>query len=163
LRVLGLDPGSSHTGWGVVEFVGGSMAARAWGRLSPKSSGSLADRLREISEGLDRLLAEHRPDLVALERVFHGRNSRSLIVLAEARGALLVAIARRGTPLAEVAPAMVKSAVTGSGRSDKQQVSRMVRLQLGLGERTIAVDATDALAVAITGRQVWSAGARFER
>jgi len=161
--VLGLDPGSTHTGWGVVEFLGGSMTAPAWGRITPKAAGSLADRLREISEGLDALLAEHRPDLVALERVFHGRNSRSLIVLAEARGALLVAIARCGTPIAEVAPAMVKSAVTGSGRSDKQQVSRMVKLQLGLVGRSITVDAADALAVAITGRQVWSAGARFER
>jgi len=139
------------------------MSARAWGRLSPSSNDGLAGRLLEISDGLDRLLSEHRPDLVAVERVFHGRNSRSLIVLAEARGALLVSIARRGIPIAEVAPAMVKSAVTGSGRADKQQVSRMVKLQLGLVGRAIAVDAADALAVAITGQQVWSAGARFER
>jgi len=161
--VLGLDPGSAHTGWGIVEFSGGAMAARAWGRLSPDASLGLAGRLREIGDGVERLLGEHRPDLVALERVFHGRNSRSLIVLAEARGALLAAIARHGTPIAEVAPAMVKSAVAGSGRADKRQVAQMVKLQLGLENGVLTADATDALAVAITGRQVWSIDARIGR
>jgi crossover junction endodeoxyribonuclease RuvC len=157
MRVLGLDPGSAHTGWGVVEFAGSTLVARAWGRISPPARAPLGERLRRIAVEVDRLLAEQAPDLVALERVFFGKNARSLIVLAEARGAILVAVAQRGTPIAEVAPAMVKSVVTGDGRADKERLARMVGLQLGLGVRPLPADASDALAVAIAGRQVHSA------
>lgn len=153
LRVLGLDPGSVHTGWGVVEFVGASLRARAWGRVSPPRA-PLAERLAFIARAVEALVGEHRPELVALERVFHGKNSRSLIVLAEARGAILVAIAQGGIPIAEVTPAMVKSVVTGDGKADKQRVERMIRLQLGLGTAALSSDASDALAVAIAGRQI---------
>lgn len=153
LRVLGLDPGSVHTGWGVVDFAGAGLKAVAWGRISPRR-GPLGERLVVIAREIDALLAGHRPELVALERVFHGKNTRSLIVLAEARGAILAAVAQRGIPIAEVTPAMVKSVVTGDGRADKQRVERMIRLQLGLGAAPLAVDASDALAVAIAGRQV---------
>jgi len=157
MRVLGLDPGSVHTGWGVVDFAGSRLAARAWGRISPSPRAALGERLRRIAAEVERLLAEQAPDLVALERVFSGKNVRSLIVLAEARGAILAAVARNGTPIAEVAPAMVKSVVTGDGRADKQRLARMVGLQLGLGAQPLPADASDALAVAIAGRQVHSA------
>lgn len=163
MRVLGLDPGSVHTGWGVVDFAGSRSVARGWGRISPGAEAPLGERLRRIAEEVTRLIGEFAPQLVALERVFHGKNSRSLIVLAEARGAILAAIATSGTPIAEVAPAMVKSVVTGDGRADKQRISQMVRLQLGLASAPLPVDASDALAVAIAGRQVASTMALAKR
>jgi crossover junction endodeoxyribonuclease RuvC len=156
LRILGLDPGSAHTGWGVVDCSGANLRARGWGRISPPR-GELGERLVFIARAVERLVGEHRPDLVVLERVFHGKNSRSLIVLAEARGAILAAVARDGIRIAEVTPAMVKSVVTGDGRADKQRVERMIRLQLGLASAPLTADASDALAVAIAGRQMASA------
>jgi crossover junction endodeoxyribonuclease RuvC len=149
MRVLGIDPGSRHTGWGLIECIGASSRAIAWGRLSPVERAPLAERLREIADGLAALVETHRPALAAIERVFHGESSRSLIVLAEARGALLLTLARAGVPYAELAPAMVKSAVAGSGRADKEQVARMVRLQLALPAGAMPRDVTDALAIAL--------------
>lgn len=162
VRVLGLDPGSVHTGWGVVDFAGSQLVPRGWGRISPQAGAALGERLRWIASEVRRRLDEFEPEVVAIERVFFGKSARSLIVLAEARGAILAVIAERGTPIAEVAPAMVKSVVTGDGRADKQRLGRMVCLQLGLTETALPVDASDALAVAIAGRQVYSA-TRFAR
>ena len=94
-------------------------------------------------------MSEHRPRVAVLESLYHGVNPRSLIVLAQARGALLATLARAGLKVEEYSPAEIKSAVTGHGRADKQQVARMVSLILGLGEREMPPDASDALAVAI--------------
>ncbi len=151
LRVLGLDPGSRHTGWGVVERRGAALRAVAWGRLSPRPELPLAERLRDIVGGIENVLAEHRPERVAVERVFHGANTRSLIVLAEARGALLATLARAAVEIVELSPAAIKSAAAGSGRADKTQVARMVALQLGIAVDRLASDTTDALAIAIAG------------
>jgi len=151
LRVLGLDPGSRHTGWGVIDRSGATLRALAWGRFSPRADLELGERLGEIVAGLERVLAEHRPTRVAVERVFHGVNTRSLIVLAEARGALIATIARAGIELVELAPAAVKSAAAGSGRADKTQVARMVAIQLGVAVERLPSDTTDALAIAIAG------------
>jgi crossover junction endodeoxyribonuclease RuvC len=158
MLVLGLDPGSRHTGFGVVRRQGSRLEAIEFGRLSPDPERPLALRLAEIAAGLEELIERHRPDGAAIERVFHGANSRSTIVLAEARGALLAVLGRSGLPVLELAPAEVKSAVAGSGRADKTQVARMVRLRLGLGAVALAADAADALAVAIclAERARWS-------
>ena len=151
LRVLGLDPGSRHTGWGVIDRSGAILHALAWGRLSPRADLELSERLGEIVAGLERVLVEHRPARVAVERVFHGVSTRSLIVLAEARGALIATIARAGIELVELTPAAVKSAAAGSGRADKTQVARMVAIQLGIAVEQLPSDTTDALAIAIAG------------
>ncbi len=153
MLVLGLDPGSQHTGWGLVDCVGARLQARGWGRFSPPPRLALAARLHHIADGLERILEEHRPELAAVERVFHGRNTRSLIVLAEARGALLVTLSRRGVPLLEFPPATIKSAVAGHGGAGKEQVAKMVRILLRIGDGSLAPDAADALAAAITGGQ----------
>jgi crossover junction endodeoxyribonuclease RuvC len=147
--VLGLDPGSRHTGWGLVDCQGSRLAARGWGRLSPLADAALPQRLALLASGLTELLERHRPELAAVERVFHGANSRSLVVLAEARGALLLTLARFEVPIVELEPARVKSAVAGHGGAGKDQVARMVRLQLALGEQPLPADASDALAIAI--------------
>ena len=108
----------------------------------------------------------HRPHVAALEALFHGVNARSLIVLAQARGAILTSVCRAGLDVHEYSPAEVKSAVTGNGRADKQQVAKMVGLLLGLRGRSPSADATDALAVAICYGQrarLDALGARHQR
>ncbi|HEX5759125.1 MAG TPA: crossover junction endodeoxyribonuclease RuvC [Thermoanaerobaculia bacterium] len=153
MLVLGLDPGSLHTGYGVVERRGSALRALDLGRFSSPPRLPLADRLAHLAGGLAALLERWQPQLVALETPYHGLNSRSLIVLAEARGALLVTLAGRGLLLREYSPAEVKSAVTGNGRADKLQVARMVKLLLALEGDGWASDATDALALAICAAQ----------
>ena len=149
MRILGLDPGSQHTGYGVIEKNGSRLEAIAQGRFTCKRGMPLAERLVFLSRSLDQGLNLWRPDAVALEGLFHGVNSRSLIVLAQARGALLVRLAERELEIHELAPAQVKNAVTGNGRATKDQVQRMVRLLLNMREEKITTDAADALALAI--------------
>lgn len=149
MLILGLDPGSRHTGYGLVEAKGDRLRAVCHGRLSCSPKHPVAERLHQIASGLTDLLSEWAPEAVALESLFHGINSRSLIVLAQARGALLASAAASGAPIAEYSPAEVKSAVTGHGRADKSQVKRMVALLLSLQEADLSNDAADALAVAI--------------
>jgi crossover junction endodeoxyribonuclease RuvC len=147
--VLGLDPGSHHTGYGLVERRGSGLRAVAQGRISCPRQLPLAPRLARLAEELAALIDGWRPDAAALEAPFHGVNTRSLIVLAEARGVLLGVLGARGIATREYSPAEVKTAVTGSGRAEKRQVARMVCLLLGLQLGVPTVDATDALAVAI--------------
>jgi crossover junction endodeoxyribonuclease RuvC len=150
VRILGLDPGSLHTGYGLVERQGSAVAMIAAGRISCPRAAALPARLADLAARAGELVTLHRPDLAALETPFHGPNARSLIVLAQARGALLALLAGRGVEIAEYSPAEVKSAVTGNGRADKQQVARMVRMVLGpCAQDSLPPDATDALAVAI--------------
>jgi crossover junction endodeoxyribonuclease RuvC len=153
VRVLGVDPGSRHCGWGVIERSGARCVAVAWGRLSPSARRPLPERLGEIAAGIAAVIAEHRPDHAAVERVFHGVSTRSLIVLAESRGAVLGELGRQGIGVSELAPAEIKSAVAGSGRADKAQVARMVALLLALPGAYPPPDATDALAAALACAQ----------
>lgn len=147
--ILGLDPGSRHTGYGFVRRQGDALTALAFGRISCKSGQALPARLGRLAGELTSLVDRWQPVTAAIETPFHGINSRSLIVLAQARGALLAVLAGRGMRIREYSPAEVKSAVSGSGRADKEQVSRMVRLILGLRDESLSADAADALAVAI--------------
>jgi crossover junction endodeoxyribonuclease RuvC len=160
--ILGLDPGSLHTGYGLVEKSGSAVRAVDVGRLSCPRDLAVPQRLAHLTTCLTELLTRRTPDLAVLETPFAGMNARSLIVLAEARGALLAVLAGRGIEIREYSPAEVKSAVTGNGRADKEQVARMVRLLLvaegggtagATGGQRWASDATDALAVALCGAQ----------
>lgn len=153
MLILGLDPGSLHAGYGLIDCSGGRSRTLVAGRWSAAAKLPVADRLRILAEGLEELLKHHRPDHAAVEKPFHGVNARSAIVLAEARGALLLTLARAGLRVEEYSPAEVKSAVTGSGRAEKQQVARMVQLLLGMGKANVPADATDALAVALCSAQ----------
>lgn len=151
--ILGLDPGSLHTGFGLIEKRGSKLIALEHGRFSCPRKMPLVERLGSLSRSLRELLARTRPQMAVLESPFHGMNARTLIVLAQARGALLAALAERGIHVVEYSPAEVKSAVTGYGRADKAQVAKMVRLLLALGDARMSEDATDALATAICGAQ----------
>lgn len=147
--MLGLDPGSQATGYGFVESSGSRLRAVAEGRITPGRGLEAAERLAVICRELRTLLATWRPDTAVVEKAFHGVNTRSLIVLAEVRGALLVTLAESGVQVREYTPAEVKMAVTGSGRAEKVQVARMVRLLLGQAASGGPFDTTDALALAI--------------
>jgi crossover junction endodeoxyribonuclease RuvC len=128
--ILGIDPGSLHTGYGLVEKRGSALAPLDAGRFSCPRDLDLPRRLAHLAGRLGDLVDRRRPDFAVLETPFHGMNARSLIVLAQARGALLAVLAGRGIEICEYSPAEVKSAVTGNGRADKSQVARMVRLLL---------------------------------
>jgi len=147
--ILGLDPGSLHTGYGLLEKDGSSLVPIDAGRFSCPRDLDLPRRLAHLARRLEDLIAARPPDLAVLETPFHGMNAHSLIVLAQARGALLAVLAGRGIEIREFSPAEVKSAVTGNGRADKEQVARMVRLLLAARGDGWSSDATDALALAI--------------
>lgn len=149
MLILGLDPGSLHTGYGLVEKRGSDVLPVDWGRISMPRRHPLPRRLADLTSSLEELLAGVSPDLAVLESPFHGMNSRSLIVLAQARGALIACLARKSLEVVEYSPAEVKSAVTGNGRADKQQVARMVQMLLKLDGQPLADDTSDALAVAL--------------
>jgi crossover junction endodeoxyribonuclease RuvC len=146
VRILGLDPGSRRTGFGVIECRGTELIAVAHGCLNVTAAAPTA-RLRMILEGLQELFSVHHPGEVAVERVFVSRNVDSALKLGQARGAALCAVPA-GTPVFEYAPRAVKLAVVGSGGAEKFQVAHMIRTLLGLAERPGA-DAADALAVAV--------------
>jgi crossover junction endodeoxyribonuclease RuvC len=149
-RVLGIDPGTAVTGYGVVE-----PAARRAGHLvecgvlRTAPSAPLPDRLRVLHEGITELLAAHRPDVVAVETVFYGKNVRSSITLSHARGVILLAAAEAGVTVAEFAPALIKRVVVGRGRATKAQIGYMVQQLLRLERPPVPADAADGVAVAL--------------
>ena len=149
MKILGIDPGSRRTGFGVIEVRGRVTRALAWGVL-PGTGDSLPARLVAIGTALDLVLDEHAPDLVSIEQAFHAKNARSTLILGQVRGLTLWLAARRGLPIREFAPRSVKLSVTGQGGAGKPQVAAMVRRLLDL-DRTPAADAADALAIALCG------------
>ena len=149
MLILGIDPGSRHTGWGVLRWQGDQQNLVADGVLSIRTQLELPARLAELQREIDGLVETHRPDAAAVETPYYGMNPRSLIVLAQARGAILATLARHGLDILEYSPAEVKTAIAGNGRAEKSEVARMVRLLLRLGDETRAADTTDAIAIAL--------------
>jgi len=153
-RILGIDPGSRYTGYGVIEVAGGKSRHLACGRINA-TVGEMPERLLKILRGLGEIIAEFRPAEVALEEVFVNKSVSSALVLGQARGVAIVAAAQAGLPLAEYAATQVKLALVGNGRAEKLQVQHMVKVLLNLRE-AMAADASDALAVALTHAHVRS-------
>jgi crossover junction endodeoxyribonuclease RuvC len=148
-RVLGLDPGSIRTGWGVVERNGHTARGIAAGVIRLSERAPLAERLEALHRGVCEVLREHQPDTVAIEDIFFARFPQAALVLGHARGVALLAAAQAGLPVSTYPPAVVKRAIVGSGRAEKQQVALLVGAMLGLRELP-GIDATDALAIALT-------------
>lgn len=146
LRILGLDPGSRRTGFGVIDCQGPDNVHFTHGCIGAGGA-TLAERLRVIFEGVRELVALHRPQEVAVEQVFVNRNADSALKLGQARGAVLSALPE-GLPIFEYAPRAIKLAVVGFGGAEKQQVAHMIRALLQL-EGRVAADASDALAIAV--------------
>jgi crossover junction endodeoxyribonuclease RuvC len=149
VRVFGIDPGSERTGYGCIETDGRRQRLVACGVISSPAHTSFPERLLTIHHELGRLLAECRPDCVAIENLFYATNVRSALKLGHARGVAMVAAVAAGVAIAEYTPAEIKRAVVGYGRADKYQVQQMVKLLLGLSTAPTPHDAADALAAAI--------------
>lgn len=161
MRILGLDPGSRVCGYGVIDERAGALAYVECGVLTAPEDHAMEDRLGELARGLREVIGELAPEIVAIEDVFSHQNVRSALALAQARGMALAVVGLCGLSVASYAPALVKKAVSGSGRADKTQVARMVQALIGLHSLPRA-DATDALAVAIThGRRLRPSAARI--
>jgi crossover junction endodeoxyribonuclease RuvC len=157
MRVLGVDPGLTRCGLGVVEGTPGKPPVLvAVGVIRTPAELDVAERLVRIEAGIEEWIIEHQPDSVAVERVFAQHNVRTVMGTAQASGIAMVVAARRGLPVALHTPSEVKAAVTGSGRAGKEQVTTMVTRILKLPERPTPADAADALALAIC--QVWRGG-----
>ena len=147
--VLGIDPGTAMTGYGLVERTGSRLRAVDYGCLETPAGMPLPQRLLLIQDGLSDLIESHRPDLVAVERLFFNKNVQTAFAVGQARGVALLTAARFGLPVHEYGPHEVKLAVTGHGRAEKVQVQRMVQVVLGLAVLPRPDDAADALAIAI--------------
>ncbi len=146
-RILGIDPGSRITGFGIIDVEGNRSVHVASGHLTIKGD-TLPDRLGRIFSLLGEVLAEHAPEAVAIEQVFMHRNADSALKLGQARGAAICAAVMRGLPVSEYTPSQIKQAVVGTGRADKAQVQHMVGALLNLKEQ-LQADQADALAVAL--------------
>lgn len=150
MRILGLDPGTATTGYGIVDVAEGEFTAVTYGIIKTPASLPMPQRLQQIQQELQQLLDEYKPDTVGIEEVFFGRNVTTAITVGQARGVLLLTIANAGLPIGEYSPPKIKDAVTGYGKADKAQVQLMVRNLLDLEETPRPDDAADGLAVAIT-------------
>jgi crossover junction endodeoxyribonuclease RuvC len=161
MRVLGIDPGSRRTGWGVVQLDGTRLKPVASGTISVSGSLSLPARLRSIHEGLVEVVSKHAPEAVAVEEIFFAKHPNAALKLGHARGVALLVAAESELSVHEYPPAIVKRTVVGRGAADKVQVGRLVTALLGL-RAAPEEDAADALAVAITHIQA-SRSARLGR
>ena len=148
--ILGIDPGTAVTGYGVVAKAGGSTVSLVECGVVRTSSGEvLAVRIREIFQEITGLIARHEPSVVVVEEVFQGKNVKSALTLGHARGAILLAAALSEIPIAEYSPREIKKAVVGNGNATKDQVGYMVQQQLRLKSPPSPADAADGVAVAL--------------
>ncbi|MFN8651986.1 MAG: crossover junction endodeoxyribonuclease RuvC [Gemmatimonadales bacterium] len=151
MKVLGIDPGTAATGYGVVEAGDrGTLRLIECGVIRPPARAPLATRLGAIHGELVELLARHTPDVMAVEEAFHARNARTTLVLGHARGVILLAADQAGVAIAEYSPARIKQTVTGRGAALKPQVGFMVAQLLRLKSAPSPADAADGVAVALT-------------
>jgi crossover junction endodeoxyribonuclease RuvC len=148
MRILGIDPGTRITGYGLIEKHGNRLQHIDNGAIYTNSKDELPQRLKIIHDGLTRVIEEYRPDAVAIEQVFVAKNALSALKLGQARGAAIVAGVSAGLPVSEYSALQVKSAVVGYGKAGKTQVQQMVKALMKLPE-IAQEDASDALAVAI--------------
>ncbi len=152
MRVLGIDPGTRHLGWGVVERIGTRLVHVAHGVIDTDTEQGLAPRLIEIDDALTIVIAEHRPEIGAIESLFFSKDPQSAAKLGHARGVVLLRLSRAGLVLHEYSPALVKRTVVGRGAAEKKQVAMVITAMLQLPEPPRS-DAADALAIAVTHLQ----------
>ncbi len=148
--VIGVDPGTHVTGYGVVSEERGLMSCHYWGVVTTRPRDQMYLRLRQIADGLRQVIREYSPDCLALEESFFAKDPKAALKLGQARGAIMLVAAEEGLLFDEYSPLKIKETVTGYGRAEKTQVQLMVRNLLRLDESPTPLDASDALAVAIT-------------
>ena len=149
MLVLGIDPGTAITGWGVVSKDADDLHLVDYGTIDTSKNTPLAQRLQTIHRELGEIIAQHRADAVAVEKLFFSKNVRTALSVGQARGVVLLAVADAGVPLYEYTPLEVKQSVVGYGRATKDQVQQLVKLLLRLDFVPEPDDAADAIAVAI--------------
>lgn len=148
--VLGVDPGAAATGYGVVDRkAGGAVSLLECGVIRTNAARPMPERLKEIHLGVAEVIERHKPDIMAVEGVFYGRNVRTTVILGHARGSILLAATLRDIPVAEYSPAEIKNAVVGTGRATKEQVQFMIKQLLRLKNPPQPSDAADGVAVAL--------------
>jgi crossover junction endodeoxyribonuclease RuvC len=152
VRIVGIDPGLRHTGWGVIEAEGSRLVYVASGAVHTKTGENFAERLRALHEGLAAVIEAHRPDEAAVEETFVNRDPQSALKLGHARGIALVLPALAGIEVNEYAANLVKKTVVGAGHAEKAQIAMMVKVLLPRSD-ALTTDAADALAVAICHAQ----------
>lgn len=149
MRILGIDPGLSNTGFGVIDHEGNQSRLVAQGCIVTRSGEATAARLQTIYDGIMQVIEETAPEAVALEKLFFSVNVKSAMAVGEGRGVAILATAKAELPIAEYTPQQIKQAVSGSGKAGKEQVQRMVSVLLALRETPATSHAADALAVAL--------------
>lgn len=147
--IMGLDPGLRKVGWGVIQYKDNKITHKGNGFIKTDSEAPLAYRLKFISNFLEKIILEYKPEQVAMEEIFVNKNPLSSIKLAQARGAILLTIANNNLLVGEYLPNLVKKTVVGNGRADKMQIQSMVGLIIGKSVELKSEDSADALAVAI--------------
>lgn len=152
--VLGVDPGLATTGYGILAVDTDTLTVLDFGILKTPAHHPLAERLVSLQQQLTTLLKRHRPDLVAIEKIFFNTNATTAIAVSQARGVLMSACGQANIPVRECTPLEVKRTVSGFGRADKRQMQRMVMLLLKLKDVPQPDDAADALAIAIWGSRM---------
>jgi crossover junction endodeoxyribonuclease RuvC len=152
IRIIGIDPGLRNLGWGIIECEGSRLSFVACGSVHSDAAAPLAERLRQLHDGLAQVLRDHGPIEAAVEETFVNRDPQSALKLGQARGIALLTPALAGLPVAEYAANLVKKTVVGAGHAEKAQIAMMVRILLPKSDVKSA-DAADALAVAITHAQ----------
>ena len=150
MRIIGIDPGTGILGFGVVDVANGKSKLVTAGVITTPPHTPLDERLEEIFDGLTEIIAETKPDMMSVEKLFFARNVTTAMSVASARGVAMLTGRKARLPIAEYTPMQIKQSLTGYGKADKKQVQEMVRLQLGLKEIPKPDDAADALAAAIT-------------
>ena len=150
MRIIGIDPGTGILGFGVVDTKNGASKLVTAGVITTPPHTPLDERLEEIFDGLTQIIAETRPDVMSVEKLFFARNVTTAMSVASARGVAILTGRKAKLPIAEYTPMQIKQSLTGYGKADKKQVQEMVRMQLGLKEVPKPDDAADALAAAIT-------------
>jgi len=155
-RIIGIDPGLASTGWGVLEVSGSNLGYLAHGCIETNAGSSRGGRLELIYRSFLDLIKTYKPSEAAMENLYFGKNKSSAMVVAEARGVLLMALASKGLTIRELTPNDIKRAVVGVSRADKNQVQEMVRLILGLKEIPQPNHAADALGAAICAAHEFS-------
>jgi len=153
--VLGIDPGTAALGYGILERTGSRLRPVDYGVVVTSAASSLPERLHTIHNALTELIELHRPTVIGVERLFFSRNAQTAFAVGQARGVVLLAAAQHTVTVCEATPNEVKTAVAGYGAADKEQVSRMVAVVLGMRDRPTPDDAADALAVAIWAAHSW--------
>jgi len=147
--ILGIDPGLRHTGWGIITQLGNRLSFLAAGRLSPPSDIPMALRLLVLAEGIEGIVKKYRPHEASIEETFVNKNAKSALLLGQARGSIILALAQNGLTIAEYSANRIKQSVTGYGHAEKGQIQAMIAMLLP-GSGQLAADAADALAVAVT-------------